>query len=62
MTIFTTLQEDIIAICIEAFGDKQLDYSRLVVELPRDESHGDLSTNAAMVLAKQIGMPPRELA
>ena len=39
-----------------------LDYSRLVVELPRDESRGDLSTNAAMVLAKQIGKPPLELA
>jgi len=62
MTIFTTLQEHIITICTDLSGDKQPDYSRLVVELPRDENHGDLSTNAAMVLAKQIGMPPRELA
>ncbi|GAA0284803.1 arginine--tRNA ligase [Alteraurantiacibacter aestuarii] len=32
------------------------------VEPPRDASHGDLSTNAAMVLAKQAGTNPRALA
>ena len=35
---------------------------KLVVELPREESHGDLACNAAMVLAKQVGMAPRDLA
>ena len=35
---------------------------KLVVELPREESHGDLACNAAMVLAKQVSMPPRDLA
>src|SRR5579883_281287 len=39
-----------------------LDFSRIAVEPPRDPSHGDLSTNAAMVLAKPAGMKPRELA
>ncbi|MEQ9607845.1 MAG: arginine--tRNA ligase, partial [Kiloniellaceae bacterium] len=39
-----------------------LDVSRVAVEPPRDRSHGDLSTNAAMVLAKPAGMKPRELA
>ncbi|MGH6734621.1 MAG: arginine--tRNA ligase [Methyloceanibacter sp.] len=29
---------------------------------PKDASHGDLATNAAMVLAKAAGMPPRALA
>ena len=29
-----------------------LDLRRVAVELPRDPSHGDLSTNAAMVLAR----------
>jgi arginyl-tRNA synthetase len=33
-----------------------------VVEPPRDPSHGDLATNAAMVLAKPAGQKPRELA
>jgi arginyl-tRNA synthetase len=34
----------------------------VTVEPPRDASHGDLSTNAAMVLAKGAGMAPRALA
>lgn len=38
------------------------DASRISVELPRDPSHGDLSTNAAMVLAKPAGLKPRDLA
>ncbi|HEV2678127.1 MAG TPA: arginine--tRNA ligase [Aliidongia sp.] len=39
-----------------------LDLAKLVVEPPRDAAHGDLSTNAAMVLTKQAGMPPRAVA
>jgi arginyl-tRNA synthetase len=34
----------------------------ITVEPPRDPSHGDLSTNAAMVLAKPAGLKPRDLA
>lgn len=36
--------------------------SRVVVEPPRDPAHGDLSTNAAMVVAKPLGKNPREVA
>ncbi|MEX0837988.1 MAG: arginine--tRNA ligase [Parvibaculum sp.] len=39
-----------------------LDTSRVAVEPPRDPSHGDMSTNAAMVLAKPAGVKPRDLA
>lgn len=39
-----------------------LDLARVTVEPPRDPAHGDLSTNAAMVLAKQAGMAPRVFA
>jgi arginyl-tRNA synthetase len=39
-----------------------LDLSRVAVEPPRDPSHGDVSTNAAMVLAKPAGQKPRDLA
>jgi arginyl-tRNA synthetase len=39
-----------------------LDHSRVVVEPPRDPSHGDLATNAAMVLAKEARSNPRALA
>src|SRR3954462_15448468 len=36
--------------------------ARVLVEPPRDASHGDMATNAAMVLAKDAGKKPRELA
>ncbi|MEP1031460.1 MAG: arginine--tRNA ligase [Alphaproteobacteria bacterium] len=39
-----------------------LDTTRLTVEPPRDTSHGDITTNAAMVLAKPAGMKPRDIA
>jgi arginyl-tRNA synthetase len=39
-----------------------LSRSAVAVEPPRDASHGDLSTNAAMVLAKPAGLTPRALA
>jgi arginyl-tRNA synthetase len=38
------------------------DLSRVVVEPPRDASHGDMATNAAMVLAKEARAKPRDLA
>ncbi len=40
----------------------QSDQSRISVEPPRDEAHGDITTNAAMVLAKAVSMKPRDLA
>src|SRR6201998_482567 len=39
-----------------------IDLSRVVVEPPRDASHGDMATNAAMVLAKEAKAKPRDLA
>jgi arginyl-tRNA synthetase len=39
-----------------------LDRANVTVEPPRDASHGDLATNAAMVLAKPAGTNPRALA
>lgn len=39
-----------------------LDLGRVVVEPTRDPAHGDLACNAAMVLAKPAGLPPRALA
>lgn len=49
---------------IDAIREKRdaLDFGRIVVEPPRDPSHGDAATNAAMVLAKGMGMNPRALA
>jgi arginyl-tRNA synthetase len=39
-----------------------IDQSRITVEPPRDPAHGDMATNAAMVLAKDAGKKPRDLA
>src|ERR1700728_3896745 len=39
-----------------------IDQSRVAVEPPRDSAHGDMATNAAMVLAKDAGKKPRDLA
>jgi arginyl-tRNA synthetase len=38
------------------------DLNRIVVEPPREAGHGDLATNAAMALAKEAGIKPRDLA
>jgi arginyl-tRNA synthetase len=37
-------------------------FARVQMEPPRDPAHGDMATNAAMVLAKEARRPPRELA
>ncbi len=39
-----------------------LDLDRVLVEPPRDAEHGDLATNVAMMLAKPLGLKPRDLA
>lgn len=41
---------------------ENLDASRVSFDPPRDPAHGDVATNAAMVLGKQVGLPPRDLA
>ncbi len=66
MNIFADFNARIIK-AVEALDLKDkdggsLDLSRVAVEPPRDASHGDLATNAAMVLAKPTGQPPRALA
>src|ERR1700760_122810 len=43
-------------------GWPDADLSRVVVEPPRDASHGDMATNAAMVLAREAKAKPRDLA
>jgi arginyl-tRNA synthetase len=39
-----------------------VDLSRVVVEPTRDPAHGDLATNAALVLSKELKRKPRDLA
>lgn len=66
MSLFATFTDHVNRILDElaAAGSLPADLPRgnITVEPPRDASHGDLSTNAAMVLAKPAGTNPRALA
>ncbi|PWC34347.1 arginine--tRNA ligase [Azospirillum sp. TSO35-2] len=66
MNIFKAFETDIRKLLEELAAEGAipagLDGSRLTVEPPREASHGDLSTNAAMILAKPAKMAPRALA
>ena len=57
---------DLVVSAIEALvadGTLEIDVPETVaVERPKNREHGDYATNAALVLAKQAGRPPRELA
>ena len=46
---------------LEQFGEYEEDYV-LELDQPRDPSHGDLTTNVALILARKLGRKPRELA
>ncbi len=58
MVVLTGLEEMTQAGALPA----DLDLGNVTVEPPRDPSHGDMATNAAMVLAKPAGMKPRDIA
>jgi len=66
MNVFSYFHAEIVDVLGKLAADGKLpaalDLAKLVVEPPRDPAHGDLSTNAAMVLTKQAGMPPRAIA
>ena len=66
MNIFNRFEAEFETITAQMRVDGELpsalDTGRVVFELPRDASHGDLACNAAMVLAKPAGMKPRDLA
>jgi arginyl-tRNA synthetase len=59
--LFANLLTRVHAVCAAELG-AGADLSRVVVEPPKDPSHGDMATNAAMVLAKEAGKRPRDLA
>src|ERR1700681_1011235 len=61
--LFAGHVRDIVAALVRSGALKGTpDTSKIVVEPPRAADHGDLATNAAMVLAKDAGIKPRELA
>ena len=66
MNLFGHFRDRVIGIVDALEGEGHLppglDAARVSVEPPRDATHGDVTTNAAMVLAKPAGMKPRDLA
>jgi len=66
MNIFAEIRTSVIETldAMVADGDlpSGLSWGNVAVEPPRDASHGDMATNAAMVLAKSAGKPPRMIA
>jgi arginyl-tRNA synthetase len=66
MNLFQHFEQQIVSV-VEALIEEGalpggLDPSCLSVEPPREAAHGDVTTNAAMVLAKPAGQKPRDLA
>src|SRR5215470_6571530 len=62
-TLFTAhVRAAIEALAAAGVFPRPPDLDRIVVEPPRDAAHGDLATNAAMALAKDAGLKPRDLA
>ena len=66
MNLFADLRSLVIAsldaMTAEGMLPAGLDYTAVAVEPPRDAAHGDMATNAAMVLAKPAGLSPRAIA
>jgi arginyl-tRNA synthetase len=64
--LFAAILARVHAVCDVLIADGMLpagiDLARVVVEPTREASHGDMATNAAMVLAKDAKAKPRELA
>lgn len=59
--LFARVLSRVQAVCATELGPAA-DLSRVVVEPPKDPTHGDMATNAAMVLAKEFKAKPRDLA
>ncbi|MFP4326802.1 MAG: arginine--tRNA ligase [Paracoccaceae bacterium] len=66
MNLFSEIRSAVIAAleAMQAAGALPggLDFANVTVEPPRDPAHGDMATNAAMVLAKPAGLKPRDIA
>ncbi len=54
--------ENLAALAADGVFPGGLDMGAVAVEPPRDATHGDMATNAAMVLAKPAGLAPRVIA
>lgn len=66
MNVFEFVRGQIISVVTSLITRGELgsvsDVTKVVVEPPKDPSHGDMATNVALVLAKEAGIPPRKFA
>ncbi|WP_135505669.1 arginine--tRNA ligase [Roseovarius aestuariivivens] len=66
MNVFTEIRAQVLGAltALQQAGDlpEGIDMDNVTVEPPRDPAHGDMATNAAMVLAKPAGKKPRDIA
>ncbi len=66
MNLFSDIRalviDSLTAMVAEGTLPEGLDFANVTVEPPRDPLHGDMATNAAMVLAKPSGLKPRDIA
>ena len=64
MNIFKHIRNKLETILTDIATENGYDFdiNKITVEQPRDLTHGDMSTNCAMVLCKSAGLPPRQLA
>ena len=66
MSVFRSIRQKLVSVLEDIKGsegwDAEVSFERVTVEPPRDPSHGDIATNAAMVLAKAVKSKPRDLA
>ena len=56
------VREAVTQVAAELGVSQPVDFAKVTAEPPRDSAHGDIATNAAMVLTKVFGKPPRDLA
>lgn len=62
MNLYQFVSDSIKSLLVKIPELANADLSNISIEIPKDRSFGDFSTNAAMILTKQLGKPPRQIA
>ncbi len=65
MNIFNHIRNQIVQVCQEIASSEnwpEIKLDAINAEQPKNQDHGDIATNAAMILASQIKQPPRKIA
>lgn len=60
--MYHTLKAKLVEELVALYPNVEIDGATITLEQPKDPSHGDFATNAAMVLTRLVGKPPRDVA